>query len=169
MKRQTKGAISDARRAWAKGSVVEAICYVYEERKVDDPEGPRQEPGDDVSLFFHKSGDVREKIKLPLTQLTESELVALRRVTEIAFANALATVQFRDARAARLLSQGETGLSRMFREDPRVIIREGEAYATEPKFLLRDWEGADGETLEYNPLLVAEEKFVSSRNPDEED
>lgn len=168
MKRQTKGAISNARRAWTKGSVVEAICYVYEERKVDDPEGPRQEPGDDVSLFFHKSGQVREQIKLPLTQMTESELVALRRVSEIAFANALATVQFRDARAAKLLAQGDTSLSRIFREDPRIIIREGESYPTEPQFLLREWEGGDGEELEYNPLLVAPEEFVSSRNPDEE-
>ncbi|AKJ71753.1 hypothetical protein TIN2_63 [Tsukamurella phage TIN2] len=117
--------------------------------------------GVDVDLFIEAEG--RRVIQVKLTSLTEEELVAIKRVIDVAFEASLDSVKARDKIAEEALQDGDTSLGRIFRDPPVIWRREGgTAFEDTLEFLPTGWLGRSS----IDPSQ--QERSIASRAKQEE-
>lgn len=130
-----KGHMSDRRRAWlnAGGQVFTLYIAPGDEAEEDQP----PQVGDSVYLYITRG---KYKARVELTDMTQAELVATKQILDMAFANALPTVIRRDAEAEEGFNEGLTSNPRIYRDAPRLFVREGEEFPDRERILRGfDW------------------------------
>jgi hypothetical protein len=112
-----------------------------------DEEFTRENKEDGHEMFILLSPPRGTAVRVDLTALTEAELTAFKYVIDVACANALHICKKRDEVAEAALDEGSTKYTRVFREWPRILLREGTKEFEKYPVLKRLWDGESGSKL----------------------
>lgn len=116
--------------------------------KGDEPDvlAAAGEVGEDIFLAIMRGSTTTN---ISLTNLTHTELDAMREFFLIAFANAQGIVKERDRLAKEGLENGDDSFVRLYRTVPTILIREGEKWKHYPR-LRRGFEWVTSMVPKYN-------------------
>lgn len=136
------GTFGEFRRAWVDVKGMTGVMFV----KPDSYEG-----GCNVELAVNSG---KTKFWTSLTSLTANELLAFKRLFDMAFEAALPICQARDERAMQALADGNTRYARAFRADPVLWKRVGPAFASTMEDLPDQWTGDTEEARRFERVVV---------------
>lgn len=120
------------RAAWVQTEPSHVTILLGNQHELPDEE--RFDYGRDVVLEFPRPGRI-PNMYVNLTNMTEEELLAYKKLLETAIEWALPVVQRRDQEAQDAVEQGDDSVGRIYRPLPQLVFRQrkvGEHYESVP-------------------------------------
>lgn len=117
---KTRGLLSRNRWGWAKVYFGQFILFAD---YFSDEDGNETDNVSDLKLIYPIPN--RPPVSWNLTALTEDELMAVKHLFDTAFELALPIVRERDKEAQDALDNGDDSHSRVYRQVPQLVYREG--------------------------------------------
>lgn len=128
-RRPRDGRISENRFVWARTVIGQFIGMIYDNNVSVDKETGEEvvhnppENGPDIYLILPQQG--RQPIKYCLTALSAAELKVTRQLLVLLFDLAEPICEGRDRMAQDAYDEGDDSFSRVYREVPQFVVREG--------------------------------------------
>lgn len=121
-----EGYMSENRIMWLETFIGQFVVLMYPEGfrdESDDVPAIKTEPGPTIRLMI--PGKTRQPVYFTFTALTSEELASLRELFNRMFDMVEPIVEHRDKAAQDAYDQGDDTITRLYRQVPRLIVREG--------------------------------------------